>query len=77
MRTTVDLPPALHEQVRRYAANHRQSISATVAALTARGLGDADRDLDLEINPASGFPAVDLGRAFTQAEVQEWLDEEP
>ncbi|MDR1635360.1 MAG: hypothetical protein LBS27_10680 [Bifidobacteriaceae bacterium] len=76
MRTTIDLPAGLHEQVRRYADEHGQSISSTVAALTARGLTESGWVFDIQVNPLSGFPVVDLGRGFTQAEVDELLDED-
>ena len=38
MRTTVDLPPALHRRARELAKSRGQSLSAVLAELTARGL---------------------------------------
>ncbi|MDR1117964.1 MAG: hypothetical protein LBL01_01520, partial [Bifidobacteriaceae bacterium] len=62
MRTTVDLPSGLHTQIRQYAAETGQSVSATVAGLAALGLDVRDRALDVRTNPISGFPVIDLGR---------------
>ncbi|MDR1214133.1 MAG: hypothetical protein LBK54_08660 [Propionibacteriaceae bacterium] len=76
MRTTVDLPPGLHEQIRRYAQETGQSVSATVAGLAARGLASQDRDLEVQTNPVSGFPMIDLGRTFTVSQVRDLLDED-
>ncbi|MDR1189500.1 MAG: hypothetical protein LBK95_18960 [Bifidobacteriaceae bacterium] len=76
MRTTVDLPPGLHERIRRYSQEQGQSLSSTVAALAARGLADLDWDVEVKVNPVSGFPVVNLGRTFTQAEVEAMLDQD-
>ncbi|MDR1187819.1 MAG: hypothetical protein LBK95_10260 [Bifidobacteriaceae bacterium] len=76
MRTTVDLPSGLHTQIRQYATETGQSVSATVAGLAALGLSVQNRALDIQTNPVSGFPVIDLGRAFAQSEVDELLDED-
>jgi hypothetical protein len=77
MRTTVDLPPFLHNRVRRYAAEQGQSLSATVAALTARGLEGLVPGPEIEIDPISGFPVVDLGRDYTTDEAAKVVEAEP
>lgn len=76
MRTTVDLPPAVHRRARELAQQRRQSLSTVVAELTARGLATLGEPLDVSIDPATGFPLVTLGRRVTSAEVADALDDE-
>ncbi len=45
MRTTVDLPPAVHRRVQQLAHARGQSLSATLAELTARRLSQLDEPL--------------------------------
>ncbi len=75
MRTTVDLPPALHRRARELAAAPGISVSAVLAELTARGLAQLDEPLSLGTDPASGFPVLRLGRAVTAEQVAAALDE--
>ncbi len=76
MRTTVDLPPAVHHRALELAKQRGQSLSKMIAELTARGLGQLDEPLIVAVNPISGFPVITLGRAITSADVAEALDEE-
>lgn len=76
MRTTVDLPPAVHRRARELAAERHQSLSAVVADLTVRGLATLGDALELTIEPTSGFPVITLGRRITSAEVADALDDE-
>jgi len=76
MRTTVDLPPEVHERARRLAAERRQSLSATLADLTVRGLAALGEPASISTDPVSGLPTLALSHRVTAAEVTAFLDEE-
>ena len=76
MRTTVDLPLALHQRVRELAEERHQSMSAVVAQLAALGLSEAGGPRQIRTDPRSGFPVISIGRVVTAEEVAEALDEE-
>jgi len=76
MRTTVDLPPAVHRRARALAQARHQSLSATVADLTIRGLAALGEPVELATDPVSGLPVISLGRPVTAAEVATALDDE-
>lgn len=76
MRTTVDLPPAAHRRVRELAASRHQSMSAVIADLTMRGLAGLDVEVEYRRDPRSGLPVIDVGRAITDADVADALDDE-
>jgi hypothetical protein len=76
MRTTVDLPPVVHRRARELAQRRHQSLSATLADLTVRGLATLDEPLDVVTDPATGLPTITLGRRVTTAEVADALDDE-
>ena len=76
MRTTVDLPPAVHARARALAAQRHMSLSAVIADLTARGLAELDEPRRVFTDPLTGLPYVDTGRPVTSDEVADILDEE-
>ena len=76
MRTTVDLPPAVHRRAQALAESRHQSLSATVADLTVRGLAALGEPVELTTDPVSGLPVISLGRTVTAAEVAAALDDE-
>jgi len=76
MRTTVDLPPAVHRRALEIAKRTGRSLSAVVADLTARGLGQLDEPVVIGTNEQSGFPVITIGRRVTSEEVATALDEE-
>jgi hypothetical protein len=76
MRTTVDLPPAVHRRARELAQERHQSLSTVVAALAVRGLAALGETLEVTTDPISGFPVITLGRRITSAEVADALDDE-
>ena len=78
MRTTVDLPPAVHRRARDFAERTGRSLSSVVADMTARGLDQVDEPPRIGRSPLSGFPTVDLGlgRTITNEEVLAFLDED-
>lgn len=76
MRATVDLPPAVHRRAQALAESRHQSLSATVADLTVRGLAALGEPVELATDPVSGLPVISLGRLVTAAEVAAALDDE-
>ncbi len=76
MRTTVDLPSEVHERAKRLAEERRQSLSATLADLTVRGLASLGEPARLSVDPVSGLPVLTLGRRITAGDVEEALDDE-
>lgn len=76
MRTTVDLPPAVHRRAKALAKSRRQSLSATVADLTVRGLAALGEPVEVATDPVSGLPVISLGRLVSAAEVADVLDDE-
>ncbi|QGH69693.1 hypothetical protein [Pseudactinotalea sp. HY158] len=76
MRTTVDLPPAVRRRAEELAAARGQSLSATVAELTIRGLGQLDEPITIEVDERSGFPVMEFGRTITPEDVAAALDDE-
>lgn len=76
MRTTVDLPPALHRRVRALAASRRTSVSATIAELTRQAIDQLEPDDEVVIDDESGLPAFAAERAISNDEVLAFLDED-
>lgn len=76
MRTTVDLPPAVHRRAQELAHARGQSLSATLADLTSRGLSQLAEPMIVRTDPASGFPVLSVGRRVTSDDVASALDEE-
>lgn len=76
MRTTVDLPPEVHERAKRLALERHQSLSATLADLTIRGLNSLGEPATVTTDPVSGLPTLTLGHRITGQDVAEALDDE-
>lgn len=76
MRKTVDLPPAVYRRARELANALGQFLSATLAALTARGMGQLEQPVVVRVDATSGFPVLSLGRGITSDEVAGVLDQE-
>jgi len=76
MRTTVDLPPAVRRRAEQLAASRGQSLSATIAELTVRGLSQLDEPLSIDVDQETGFPVLTFGRTITDEDVAAALDDE-
>ncbi len=76
MRTTVDLPPAVHRRAQELATARGQSLSATLAELAARGLSQLAEPVVVRTDATSGFPVLSVGRRVTSDDVAAALDEE-
>jgi len=75
MRTTIDLPDDLHRRARSIARDTSRSLSATVADLMRRGLGEA-RAHEVSRSERTGLPVVRLGTVITSEDVRVLEDEE-
>lgn len=76
MRTTVDLPPAAYQRVKRMSQEQQQSLSRTIADLTIRGLAQLGEPVALGVSERTGLPVVSVGRPVTSEEVAEMLAED-
>jgi hypothetical protein len=76
VRTTVDLPPAVHRRAQEIAKRRGLSLSAVIAELTIRGLSQLDEPVVVGTDPRSGFPVISVGRRVTSEQVAAALDEE-
>lgn len=75
MRTTIDLPDNLHNQVLAIARDTHRTLSETVANLIRRGLG-AGSTATIPIDPRTGLPLVSVGTVVTSEDVRSLEDEE-
>ena len=76
MRTTIDLPPAVHRRAREIARARQQSLSSVVAELATRGLNALGDPVEVGTDPVSRLPAVTLGQRVTSDDVANALEEE-
>lgn len=76
MRTTVDLPPAVHRRARALARERGQSLSRVISDLTLRGLAQLGEPVEVQTDPGTGLPVISVGRPVTDAEVADLLDEQ-
>jgi len=76
MRTTIDLPDAVHRRAKELAAARSQSLSSFVADLAVRGLAAIGEPVQITRDPISGLPTVNLGYTVTSEEVAQALDDE-
>jgi plasmid stability protein len=81
MRTTVNLPPDLHNAVASIAARNRKSMNQTVADLIRRALShpaaapdDAAPD-GVRIDKASGLPSIRSRRPVSEEDIRALEDE--
>lgn len=72
----MDLPPATHRRALELAKARRQSLSATLAELTALGLAKLGEPAVVTTSPVSGLPVISLGRKLSLEEVAELIDED-
>lgn len=72
----MDLPPAVQRRAAELAASRKQSLSATIAELTTRGLAELGEPVSVEVDSRSGFPVLSVGRRITDEDVTAALDNE-
>ncbi|KAA8963527.1 antitoxin [Mycobacterium sp.] len=73
MRTTVDLPGDLHQQLRAIAHDTHRTLSETVADLLRRGL-DQGRAGEVSRSAKTGLPVVRIGTVVTSEDVRSLAD---
>lgn len=77
MRTTVDLPPAVHRRAVELARAKGESLSRVLADLTTRGLAQLDdSEASIRTDTVSGLPVISIGQRVTSADVARILDDE-
>lgn len=76
MRTSIDLPPAVHHRVRELAASRNQSLSRVIAELTMAGLAGLQPEFEFTRDPQSRLPVLSLGRAINDYELAAALADE-
>jgi hypothetical protein len=76
MRTTVDLPPAVHRRARELAKQRGVSMSAVLADLATRGLAQIETPVTLTEDPRTHLPVLRIGRSITSEDVAALLDDE-
>jgi hypothetical protein len=81
MRTTIDLPPDLHDAVTSIASHARKSMNQTVAELIRRGLAHPPLAADtaahpgLRIDQNTGLPTIRSPRPVSAEDVRALEDE--
>lgn len=76
VRTTADLPPLVRQRAEELARSRGQSLSATIAELTIRGLSALDEPIQIDTDERSGFPVISIGRPFSSEDVADLLDDQ-
>lgn len=76
VRTTVDLPPAVHRRAQELARSRGTSLSSVLADLTVRGLAQLDAPVEIGTSPRTGLPVLSVGRQVTADEVAAALDDD-
>lgn len=76
MRTTIDLPPALHRRAKELAEERGQSVSSVVVELAVRGLAQLSEPVHLQLDARTGLPVLSVGRRLTSTQVANLLDDE-
>ena len=76
MRTTIDIPPMLHERIMAYAHSHGQSFSTTATEALQRGMAPIETPGTLRRDPLTGLLVVNSGHRVTSEDVAELIDED-
>lgn len=76
MRISVDFPAVVHRRALELARSSGRSLSAVVADLALRGLGQLDQLAVISTDETSGFPVISLGRRVTSDQVAATSDEQ-
>ncbi|HEU0169184.1 MAG TPA: antitoxin [Chloroflexota bacterium] len=74
MRTTIDLPEALHRQLLAIARDRSRSFSQTVTELLERSLAPG-KTSPLTRSEVTGLPVMNIGRVITSEDVRALEDD--
>lgn len=78
MRTTVDLPDHVLQQLRHIAADRRTSVSKVIADFVVDAVDPARpaRTDRISVDPVSGLKSLDIGRAISTEDVRRAMEDE-
>ncbi|MCL1841527.1 MAG: hypothetical protein FWF75_07265 [Propionibacteriaceae bacterium] len=76
MRTTIDIPPILHQRIKDYAKQRGESFSAAATEALMRGMAPIETPSTLQVSPVTGLLVFDSGRPITSEEVADLIDED-
>ena len=76
MRTTIDIPPMLHQRIMQYAAVQGQSFSTTATQAMMRGMATVDVPSTLHRSAVTGLLVVNSGHPVTSEDVADLIDED-
>jgi len=76
MRTTIDIPPGLHQRIKAYAEMQGQSFSITATEALLRGMAPIDTPSTMHRSPVTGLMVFNSGRPITSEEVADLIDED-
>jgi len=78
MRTTIDIPPGLHQRITAYAKMRGVSFSDTATEALLRGMAPIETPSVMQIDPRTGLPVINFGRGrqITSEEVADLIDED-
>jgi len=78
MRTTIDIPPALHQRLMAYAKTRGESFSLATTEALMRGMASVETASSGRINPATRLMSFnfDRGRPVTSDEVANLIEED-
>ena len=76
MRTTIDIPTGLHQQIKAHAEIQEQSFSASATEMMLRGIATVDMPSTLHRSPITGLLVFNSGQQITSEEVAALIDED-
>ncbi len=78
MRTTIDIPPGLHQRIKAYAEMTGRSFTETATEALLRGMAPIETPTTYTIDPVHGIMMFNFGRGrqVTVEEVADLIDED-
>jgi len=78
MRTTIDLPEAIHARAKALAHDRGVSLSAALGEIVTEYFAPRDKQPqpEAEISPITGLPVRHIGRVLTSEDVASLWDDE-
>ena len=78
MRTTIDIPPGLHQRLKAYAEQRGESFSDITTEALMRGMAPIETPTTTKVDPVTGLLVFNFGRGrqITSEEVADLIDED-
>ncbi|MCL2316970.1 MAG: hypothetical protein FWC46_07805 [Actinomycetia bacterium] len=78
MRTTIDIPPGLHQRIKAYAEMRGATFSETATEALMRGMAPIETPTMTRVDPGTGLLVFNFGRGrtITSEEVADLIDED-